>query len=144
MFIRQYVICTQLAWALTPPAVQDYIKHQNQQIHALKNQLDQLQQQLETLQGQLEKTSQTSKKPPSSDSPFTKSKHQRRQSSGKRGGPTGHCGKGPAWLSPTEVPLLEPGPCPCGHGNVVAVTPYSTHQVIALPALEMDITHFVL
>ena len=134
----------QLEWARTPPAVQDYIKSQNQQIHELKNQLDQLQQQIETLQGQLEKTSQTSHKPPSSDSPFTKPKHQRRKSSGKRGGQKGHCGKGPTLLSPTEVHLLEPGPCPCGHGNLVAVTPYYTHQVIELPAIEMDITHFVL
>src|SRR5262245_35996645 len=105
----------QREWALTPPAVQDYIKSQNQQIHALKKQLDQSQQQIETLQGQLAKTSQTSNKPPSSDSPFTKPKHQRRKSSGKRGGQKGHGGKGPTLLSPTEVHLLEPGPCPCGH-----------------------------
>jgi predicted transcriptional regulator len=64
----------QLEWELTPPAVQDYIKSQTQQIHELKNQLDQLQQQIETLQGRLETTSQTSNKPPSSDSPFTKPK----------------------------------------------------------------------
>ena len=130
----------QREWELTPPAVQDYIKNQHQQIHELKNQLDQLQQQIETLQGQLEKTSQTSNKPPSSDSPFTKPKRQRRKSSGKRGGQKGHCGKGPTLLSPTEVHLLEPGPCTCGHGNLVAVTPYYTHQVIELPPIEMKST----
>jgi transposase len=134
----------QLEWERTPPAVQDYIKSQHQQIHALKNQLDQLQQQIETLQGRLEKTSQTSNKPPSSDSPFTKPTRQQRTSSGKRGGQKGHRGKGPTLLSPTEVHLLEPGPCPCGHGHLISVTPYYTHQVIELPAIEMDITHFVL
>lgn len=134
----------QLEWKLTPPAVQDYIKSQNQQIHELKTQLDQLQQQIETLQGRLEKTSQTSNKPPSSDSPFTKPKHQRRKASGKHGGQKGHHGKGPTLLSPTEVHLLEPGPCSCGHGNLLSVVPYYTHQVIELPPIEMDITHFVL
>ena len=141
----------QLEWELTPPAVQDYIKRQHQHIAQLQSQMGQfqsqiaqLQQQVETLQGRVAKTSQTSSKPPSSDSPFTKPKRQRRKSSGKRGGQKGHCGKGPTLLSPTEVHLLEPGPCPCGHGNLVAVTPYYTHQVIELPAIEMNITHFVL
>jgi transposase len=54
-------------WELTPPAVQDYIQSLHQQIK-------QLQQQVDTLQGQVEKTSQTSSKPPSSDSPFDKPK----------------------------------------------------------------------
>jgi len=118
----------QREWALTPPAVQDYSKSQHQQIHALQNQLDQLPQQLETLQGQLEQTSQPSNKPPSSDAPFTTPRRQRRKSSGTRGGQTGHCGTGPPLLSPTEVHLLEPGPGPCGHGTLVAVTPYYTHH----------------
>ena len=57
-------------WELTPPAVQDYIKNQHQQIAQLQTQIEQLQQQVETLQGRVHKTSQTSSKPPSSDSPF--------------------------------------------------------------------------
>ena len=72
---------TQLAWELTPPAVQDYLKSQHQQIAQLQSQMvqcqsqiEQLQQHVETLQEQLAKTSQTSSKPPSSDSPFNKPK----------------------------------------------------------------------
>src|SRR5215813_1324761 len=126
---------SQMEWDLTPPAVQDYIKSQNQQIA-------QLQKQIETLQGRVEQTSQTSSRPPSSDSPFNKPKRQRKKSAGKRGGQKGHRGNGPKLLSPTEVHLIEPGPCGCG--QLVSLPPYHTHQVIALPPIEMDIHHFVL
>jgi transposase len=39
---------------------------------------------------------------------------------------------------------MEPGPCPCGHGNVLSLSPYHTHQVIELPPIEMEIHHCVL
>jgi transposase len=126
-----------MTWALTPPAVQDYIRD-------LQKRVDQLQKQVERLQGKVEQTSQTSSKSPSSDSPFNKPKRQRRTSSGQRGGQKGHRGKGPTLLSPTEVHLIEPGPCACGHGNWVSLTPYHTHQVIERPPIDMDIHHFVL
>jgi len=126
-----------MEWDFTPPAVQNYIKSQNQQIA-------QLQKQIETLQGRVEKTSQTSSRPPSSDSPFNKPKRQRKKSAGKRGGQKGHRGNGPKLLSPTEVHLIEPGLCACGYGPLVSLPPYHTHQVIELPPIEMDIHHFVL
>jgi transposase len=124
--------------------VQAYITTQHQQIAQFQTQIKQLQTQVETLQGQVDKTSQTSSKPPSSDSPFNKPKRQRKTSSGQRGGQQGHRGQGPTLLSPTEVRLIEPGPCPCGHGNLVALTPYYTHQVIELPPIEMEVHHFIL
>ena len=74
-----------MEWELTPPAVQDYIKHQNQQIAQFQAQIAQLQQQVATLQGRVEQTSQTSSKPPSSDSPFNKPNRQKRTASGTRG-----------------------------------------------------------
>lgn len=142
---------TQLEWELTPAAVQDYLKNQNQQIAQLQSQMaqfqsqiEQLQHQVETLQERLAKTSQTSSKPPSSDAPFTKPKRQRKTSSGRRGGQKGHRGRGPTLLSPTEVHLIEPSPCRCGHGNLVSLTPYYTHQVIELPPIEMEVHHFIL
>lgn len=141
----------QLEWELTPLAVQDYIKSQNQRIEQLQtqmaqfqSQIKQLQQQVDTLQGRVAQTSQTSSKPPSSDSPFNKPKRQRKTSAGTRGGQQGHRGRGPTLLSPTEVHLIEPGPCACGQGNVVSLSPYHTHQVIELPPIEMEIHHFVL
>ena len=135
---------SQLEWKITPPAVQDYITTQHQQIAQFQTQIAQLQTQVETLQGRVDNTSQTSSKPPSSDSPFHKTKRQRKTSTGKRGGQQGHRGKGPTLLSPTEVHLIEPGPCPCGQGNLVALTPYYTHQVIELPPIEMEVHHFIL
>jgi transposase len=124
-------------WAITPPAVQDYIE-------TLQGRVKQLQKQVETLTERLEKTSQTSSKPPSSDSPFNKPKRKPRRSGGKRGARKGHSGTGPTLLSPTEIHLIHPGPCACGHGELVSLTPYYTHQVIELPPIEMEIHHFVL
>jgi transposase len=124
-------------WELTPPAVQEYI-------HSLHQQITQLQAQVDTLQDRVGKTSQTSSKPPSSDSPFDKPKRTRCPSSGKRGGRPGHPGTGPTLLRPTEVHLIMPGPCACGHDALVALAPYYTHQVVELPPMEMDIQHFIL
>jgi transposase len=117
---------SQAAWAITPPAVQDYIRNQQKRIDQLQNEVD-------TLQGRLETTSQTSSKPPSSDSPFRKTKRRPRQSGGKRGARKGHPGTGPTLLNPTEVHLIEPGPCACGHGQLVSLEP-----------IKMDVDHFIL
>ncbi len=63
-----------MEWAITPPAVQTYLQ-------SLEQRVKQLQKQVDTLQGRVEKTSQTSRKPPSSDSPCKKPKRERRTSS---------------------------------------------------------------
>jgi transposase len=52
-------------WELTPPAVQAHLQ-------SLQQRVNQLEKQVETLQGRVEQSSQTSSKPPSSDSPFQK------------------------------------------------------------------------
>src|SRR5919109_305627 len=67
-----------MEWALTPPAVQAYVQRLQQRVH-------QLEQQVETLQGRVKRTSQTSSKPPSSDSPFHKPTRKPRHSGGPRG-----------------------------------------------------------
>jgi transposase len=85
-----------------------------------------------------------SSQPPSSDSPFNKPKRQRKTSTGTRGGHKGHRGNGPPFRRPTEVHLIEPGPWPCGQGNVILRRPYHTQQVIERPPIEMEIHHFVL
>lgn len=129
-------------WHQTPPSVQHYVMALQQQLGDLTQQVDQLQKQVELLQGRMDKTSQTSSKPPSSDSPFTKPK--RRKSSGKRGAKKGHPGSGPTLLEPTEVQHVYPAPCSCGHGALATTTIYHTHQVIELPPIDMQITHFLL
>jgi transposase len=126
-----------MEWNITPPAVQDYVRRLQEQVRQLQHQVD-------ALHGQVGKTSPTSSKPPSSDSPFKKPQRQRGQSTGKRGGRTGHTGTGPTLLAPTEVHLIEPPSCACGHGQVVSLAPYHTHQVIELPPIEMAISHFIL
>ena len=132
-------------WHQTPPSVQKHVVERQNQLNALKTQHDQLQKQVDMLQGRVDKTSQTSSKPPSSDSPFTKPKRsKRRKSSGKRGAKEGHPGSGPTLLEPTEVQHIYPAPCACGHGELATPTLYHTHQVIELPPIEMEISHFLL
>ena len=122
-------------WEHTPPAVQDHLQ-------ALHTQLQQIQHQLDTLQGRLDKTSKTSSKPPSSDSPFTKPT--RRTTAGQRGARKGHPGSGVTLLEPTAVQHVYPAPCACGQGELTTPTLYHTHQVIELPPITMEITHLLL
>lgn len=129
-------------WDQTPGAVQAHMLMLHTQLHELQQQHHQLQHQVDTLQGRLDKTSNTSNKPPSSDSPFTQSA--RRPSSGKRGARTGHPGSGATLLEPTDVQHVYPAPCACGQGALGIPTLYHTHQVIELPPMAMDITHFLL
>jgi transposase len=126
---------SQKEWDQTPCAVRDHVV-------ALANRLHELQHQVDILQGRLDKTSKTSSKPPSSDSPFQKPPQ--RTSSGKRGARKGHPGAGATLLEPTDVHHLYPAPCACGHGELATPTPYHIHQVIELPPITMEISHFLL
>jgi transposase len=139
---------SQVEWDQTPSAVQTYLLTLQTQLDALQQQHQALQCQVDQLQGRVEKTSQTSSKPPSSDSPFNKSKgggsSGQSGSSGKRGGRQGHPGSGPILLEPTKVQVVHPASCECGHSGLVTSVPYHTHQVIELPPIEMQITHFEL
>jgi transposase len=129
-------------WDHTPGAVQAHLLTLQTQLHALQQQQHQLQQQVDTLQGRLDNTSQTSSKPPSSDSPFPKPT--RRSSSGKRGARKGHPGSGALLLEPTNIQHVYPAPCACGQGALGIPTLSHTHQVIELPPIAMEITHFLL
>jgi len=133
---------SQAEWEQTPSAVQAHLAALDTTVITLEAQLHQLQQQVDQLQGRLDQTSSTSSKPPSSDSPFRPRKP--RQSSGQRGGKKGHLGSGPKLLEPTDVQVVLPPSCSCGHSVVSAPTPYRTHQVLELPPIEMEITHFLL
>jgi transposase len=116
---------SQADWDQTPSVVQAYLVAQDAELHTLKSQLQQLQQQVDQLQGRLDQTSETSSKPPSSDSPFQK--RNPRQSAGQRGGKPGHPGAGPKLLESTAVEVVLPPACSCGHALVSAPTPYRTH-----------------
>jgi transposase len=133
---------SQADWDQTPSAVQAHLVPQDAELHTLKSQLQQLQQQVDQLQGRLDQTLSASSKPPSSDSPFKK--HKPRHCPGKRGGQTGHPGSGPKLLEPTDVQVVLPPSCSCGHAVVSAPVPYRTHQMLELPPIQIDVTHFLL
>ena len=129
---------TQADWAQTPPAVQAYIA-------ALHQELAQLTQRVEALEARTQATSQTSSRPPSSDSPFGNGRKKRhRKTSGHPGAKPGHPGARQRLMSPTTIEALTPTECRCGNTDLVHIAPYYTHQVIELPPIHMDITHWVL
>src|SRR6266446_5730500 len=103
---------SQAEWDQTPVAVQTHLVALHTQLQDLHQQHQQLQIQVDQLQGRVNQTSQTSSKPPSSDSPFKKPA--RGNASGKRGGRKGHPGSGPVLLEPTAVQVVHPPACPCG------------------------------
>lgn len=125
-------------WAQTPPAVQAYIA-------ALHQEVAQLKQRVEALEARTQATSQTSSRPPSSDSPYRKGRNKRdRTTVGRPGAKLGHPGVRQPLLSPTATEHLLPTVCGCGSTALAHTTPYYTHQVIELPPIAMNIMHWVL
>jgi transposase len=129
---------TEQDWEQTPPAVQAYL-------HTLRDEMGQLQERVANLEARLNQNSTTSSRPPSSDSPYKKPRR-RTGSKGSRkgGGKAGHAGHRQVLLSPTTVADLLPEPCECGNAEFALVSPYYTHQVLELPPIEMEVTHWVL
>ena len=129
---------TENEWEQTPSAVQAYL-------HTLRDEMGQLQERVENLEARLKQNSTTSSRPPSSDSPYKKSRR-RSGSKGSRkgGGKLGHPGHRQVLLAPTSVEELRPEACVCGSGEFGVLSPYYTHQVIELPRIEMEVNHWVL
>jgi transposase len=100
---------------------------------------------LETLEAQGNQNSSNSSRPPSTDAPAIK--RQRRRPAAERrtpGGKRGHPGHPQVLLTPTTTIALFPEGCVCGHQGLVELTPYHTHQVIELPCMRPDVTHWLL
>ena len=125
-------------WAQTPPAVQAYV-------YALHDELTQLRARGDALEARLRQNSTTSHRPPSSDLPYTKPR-QRTTTPPRRkaGGQQGHLGHRQALLPPTTVREVSPERCVGGNTTLVLLRPYHTHQVVELPPIAMDVTHWVL
>src|SRR5215471_7724954 len=125
-------------WEHTPAAVQAYV-------HTLHHELTQLRERVGALEARLHTNSTTSHRPPASDSPYTKPR-QRATTTPRRkaGGKPGHPGHRQVLLAPTTVQELRPARCACGHTTFALTTPYHTHQVLELPPLTIDVTHWVL
>src|SRR5215475_14142057 len=125
-------------WEQTPPAVQAYVR-------TLRDEVAQLHDRVETLEARLMQNSTTSQRPPSSDSPYRKPR-QRPTTTLRRkaGGQPGHPGHRQVLLSPTTVHELRPERCPCGNTTFALTRPYYTHQVLELPPIVIQVTHWVL
>lgn len=125
-------------WAQTPPAVQAYL-------HTVHDALRQLQERVAALEARLTQHSTTSSRPPSSDSPYTKRRQRTNATSPRKaGGKPGHPGHRQVLLSPTAVHEVRPERCACGNTTFALTRPYHTHQVIEVPPIMMEVTHWVL
>src|SRR5215467_591807 len=125
-------------WEQTPRTVQAYVR-------TLRDEVVQLHDRVETLEARLTQNSTTSSKPPSSDSPFKKPRRLASSTTPRKaGGKPGHPGHGPTLLPPTAVHEVQPEPCACGNTTFALSRPYHTHQVLELPPIAMDVTHWVL
>jgi transposase len=125
-------------WEQTPPAVQAYVR-------TLCDEVVQLHDRVETLEARLTQNSTTSSRPPSSDAPFKKPRrHTTSTTPRKAGGKPGHRGHRQVLLAPTSIVEVRPEPCVCGNTTFAGMSPYYTHQVIELPPITMEVTHWVL
>jgi transposase len=125
-------------WEHTPPAVQAYV-------HTLHHELAQLRERMEALEARLQANSTTSSRPPSSDSPYKKPRQRTPATAPRKaGGKPGHPGHRQVLLAPTTVHEVRPEQCPCGNSMFTLLKPYHTHQVLELPPIVMDVTHWVL
>ena len=125
-------------WAQTPLAVQAYVR-------ALRDEVKQLHDSVETLEARLQQNSTTSSRPPSSDSPYKKPRLRTTAATPRKaGGKPGHPGHHQVLLPPTTVREVRPERCACGNTTLTLLRPYHMHQVIELPPITMEVTHWVL
>jgi len=131
-------------WLATPEAVRRYIEHLEQVIEEYGRLLQQQQERIEKIESRLNRDSQNSNKPPSSDAPFKKPEKKAKKSKRKKGSQKGHKGHRQKLLEPTRVVALKPEACPCGNGHLdlSGMEPFYTHQVIELPEIQVDVTHY--
>jgi transposase len=121
-------------WANTPASVQQFLF----QLVASNATLEK---RIEELEKRLNKNSRNSNKPPSSDSPYEEKPKRKKSKSKKKKRRKGFRQK---MLEPTEVKNVIPEVCLCGNNHFDSMKPYHTHQVIELPEIKMEITHFIL
>jgi transposase len=125
-------------WEHTPAVVQAYV-------YTLQDELTHLHERVEACEARLTQNSTTSHRPPSSDAPYKKPRKRTTATTPqKAGGKPGHPGHRQALLPPTHVHERKPERCACGHTTFAVTTPYYTHQVIELPPIAMDVTHWIL
>ena len=133
-------------WNNTPEPVKAYIVQLEDLIKQLIKRQDELEKRTEKLEAQSKMNSQNSSKPPSSDSPFTRPKREKKKSNRKRGAQKGHKGHRQQMLEPNQTENIFPETCSCGHSSWKpgSVAPFYTHQHLELPKIELDVMHLIL
>jgi transposase len=120
-------------WVATPENVRNFL------VSLIASQAT-LAKRIEALEKKLNKNSSNSSKPPSSDNPY-KEKPKKSKKGRKKKRRKGYQQK---MLEPTEIKNIKPDACVCENTNFDTTAPYYTHQVIELPEIQMEVTHFVL
>lgn len=104
---------------------------------------------VEQLDANAKKDSSNSSKPPSSNNPY-KNKDGKQATgedqgkSKKPGGKPGHTGHRQELLKPTHTEPCKPEKCCCGCTDFQDTMPFYTHQVLELPEIKLNVTHFIL
>lgn len=140
-------------WNSLPSEVQQYIEALERAVATLtektvllSEKVSTLTKRVEELEARLNRNSGNSNKPPSSDPPYAKPVKQAQKAKRKRGARQGHKGHHRKFLPPSKVVEVVPLACRCGctdfHG--CRTIPFYIHQVIELPEIQVDVTHFVL
>jgi len=122
-------------WAATPETLRNFLV-------ALVASQAVIEKRVEELEKRLNKNSSNSSTPPSLDNTFKKKPKKKKKGEGKK--KRRRKGYQQKMLEPTEVKNLTPEVCICGNTRFDNTSPYYTHQVIELPEIEMEVTHFVL
>jgi transposase len=135
---------TEIEWAVTPPAVRQYIEMLEKSILHLTETIADLKGRTEKLERRVNRNSQNSSQPPSTDGPFVKPEHKKKSSKKKKGGQKGHHGHRQEILKPTKTVQVPPTECSCGCKTITKTKPFYTHQQIELPEIELDVTRYVL
>ena len=125
-------------WKQTPPAVQTYLD-------TLCDEMGQLQECKESLEARLHQDSTASARPPASDSPDKKTRRRTGSTQSRKAeGKLGQAGHRQTLFAPHMVRELLSEPCVCGNSEFPLISPYYPHQVIELPPVAMEVTHWVL
>ena len=130
-------------WDQTPPGVRQVVLQQQTTIQHLEARIKTLEARIAELEARVQQRSDHADRPPSSDPPYEK-RTARAGTQGSPGAKPGHPGHRQVLLEPTEVIEVKPPACACGQTACLDTSPYSIHQVIELPEIQMRVRHFVL
>jgi len=104
-------------WDSTPKPVQEFIVY-------LINTVSGLEHRILKLESRINQNSQTSSRPPSSDSPYDKPPSSKKKKKRKGGAKKGHKGHQQIMLTPTEEKVIKPESCSCGNSHFPETEPY--------------------